>query len=622
MLRSIRAQTVFVVTLCLAMSVAGVSIIQVRQMSAALAEATNSVGDLAARLTEAQDASNQTLQEMHSRTMRAAAERDQALQETMAQDILTSIENQFNARLEVADALAPSALEKPVWTFDLAVVGNVLDSLVRLPSVTLVEVVQPDGAMIASAGEKSSDQLRTRDIDLAHDGEPLGVLRIHYSTEALDAQRQVIAANRAAAKALAAETEAAEAARVKQMVAEQYDTAAAMREEAIVRLRDAAADAESNATLAAVISAVTAVTGGGLIAFLVMNMGLFRPLNAIENRMGLLAKGDVEAEVPFRRRGDEVGSMARALEVFRANASEKTALEHRQAEDKRLAELEKRETMMRLADGFEATVGEIVRLVSSAATEMQTTARSMLSVAENAGNQSTAVADAAQQAAANVQTVAAAAGQLGASVAEISSQMGAQTATANDAGASASAGDAQIKGLAEKVDAIGSIVQLITAIAQQTNLLALNATIEAARAGDAGKGFAVVASEVKNLASQTARATEQIAQQIQGVQDQTGGAVNAIAEVNAKIERIKEISSSIAAAIEEQSVATKAISDSTQDAASGTRLVSSSIGDVKDASLQVSESARSVQTAADDLSQQSQRLAAEVSAFMTRIRAA
>ncbi|WP_179954199.1 methyl-accepting chemotaxis protein [Denitrobaculum tricleocarpae] len=338
--------------------------------------------------------------------------------------------------------------------------------------------------------------------------------------------------------------------------------------------------------------------------------------------MRSLAKGETELEVPFQDLRNEIGEMARAVEVFRVNAVEKIALEQQQREASARAEAEKKAAMLTLADEFQAEVGEIVQSVSSAATEMQSTSQSMSDIASEASNQANIVSSAATDASSNVATVAAASEELGNSIGEISRQMTVQTGAAEEAVNAAALSDTEIKGLADRVESIGDVVSLITNIAEQTNLLALNATIEAARAGDAGKGFAVVASEVKSLANQTGKATEEIASQIQSVQDQTGRAVSAIADINVRIDRIREISTSVAAAIEEQNAAANEIGRNTQQASAGTQEVTSSIAGVRSASDQTGESAGNVLSASAELARQSERLSEQVTSFLDRVRAA
>ena len=368
------------------------------------------------------------------------------------------------------------------------------------------------------------------------------------------------------------------------------------------------------------VLSIAAILGIGIAILSVRSVT--RPMGAISASIVKLADGDKTVTIPAQDRHDEIGDMAKSVQVFKENAIRLDQMHAEQEEAEKRAEAGKRAAMNQLADDFEASVGEVVRSVSTAASQMRSTAQCMSTIAEETSSQATTVASSAEQASANVQTVAAAAEELGTSITEISRQMGAQSDAAGDAVAAAGTSNSEIKGLADKVDAIGTVVGLITSIAEQTNLLALNATIEAARAGDAGKGFAVVASEVKNLATQTAKATEEIAAQIKDVQDRTGSTVSAISGINAKIERISEISSTVAAAIEEQNAAAAEISRNTQEAFVGTQQVSSSIGGVTEASGQTGMSANEVLMAAEQLSQQSQHLSEQVHDFMDRVRAA
>ena len=278
-------------------------------------------------------------------------------------------------------------------------------------------------------------------------------------------------------------------------------------------------------------------------------------------------------------------------------------------------------TLNQHANIFENEVHSMVEIVASAATELQSTSQSMAQTAEATSKQATMVAQAAEEAASNVQTVASAAEQLHASISEISRQVSESTRISSEAVEKARRTNELVNGLAAAADKIGQVVKLINDIASQTNLLALNATIEAARAGDAGKGFAVVANEVKNLASQTARATEEISSQISGVQSATRDAVEAIEGIGGTIGLINEIASAIAAAVEEQGAATREIARNVQEASTGTTDVTSNIHSVTEASNETGHAAHEVLTASRELSTQSERLKLKVDDFLTDIRA-
>jgi len=283
---------------------------------------------------------------------------------------------------------------------------------------------------------------------------------------------------------------------------------------------------------------------------------------------------------------------------------------------------ERRETLAKLADSFSATVGNIVDTVSSASTELEAAAGTLTKTAEQTQQLSATVAAASEEASANVQSVASATEEMTSSVNEISRQVQESAKIANEAVQQAQETDARINALSQAAGRIGDVVKLITAIAEQTNLLALNATIEAARAGEAGRGFAVVASEVKNLASQTAKATEEIGAQIAGMQSATQNSVAAIKEIGATIGRISSIASTIAAAVEEQGAATQEIARNVGEAAKGTAQVASNITDVNQGAGETGSASSQVLSSAQSLSGESNRLKLEVDKFLSTVRAA
>ena len=347
-----------------------------------------------------------------------------------------------------------------------------------------------------------------------------------------------------------------------------------------------------------------------------------KPITRMTGVMTRIAQQDLSAEIDGSGRRDEIGEMARTVEVFKRNAIEIQQMESEKVEQARRTEAEKKAAMSKLADDFEARVSGIVDSVSSQSTEMRSTAESMSATAEETSRQATAVAAAAEQASANVQTVASATEEMSASIGEINRQVGESVDIASRANHEAERTNETVQGLAAAADKIGEIVNLIREVAEQTNLLALNATIEAARAGEAGKGFAVVASEVKSLANQTAKATEEIASQINNMQSVSGEAVTAIASISRTIGEIGGIAQTISAAVAEQGTATQEIAANTQQASAGTQEVSSNVAGVTQAATETGAAAQQVLSAAGELSKQSETLRAEVSGFLTKIRAA
>ncbi|HLI99813.1 MAG TPA: methyl-accepting chemotaxis protein, partial [Bradyrhizobium sp.] len=361
---------------------------------------------------------------------------------------------------------------------------------------------------------------------------------------------------------------------------------------------------------------------GFLIAFLIAR-GIVRPLSALTAAMKELAAGNFGIVLPGLDRKDEVGDMAHAVEGFKVRAEEK-AREEAEAKTKQDAAIahQRKAEMQKLADGFEAAVGQIVETVSKASNELEDSAKSLTTNAERAEQKTVMVASASEQATANVQSVASATEELFSSVNEIGRQVQDSARMASEAVGQARSTTDRVSDLSKAASRIGDVVELISTIAGQTNLLALNATIEAARAGEAGRGFAVVASEVKALAEQTAKATGEIGQQISGIQTATQDSVNAIKEISGTIEKLAEISATIAAAVEEQGAATQEISRNVQQAAKGTQDVSSNIVDVQRGASETGSASSQVLSAAQSLSSDSSRLREEVGRFLHTVRAA
>jgi len=346
------------------------------------------------------------------------------------------------------------------------------------------------------------------------------------------------------------------------------------------------------------------------------------PINRMTKLMERLAKGDHRAEVAGLERRDEIGTMARAVEVFKHGLIEADRLRAEQKAAEARAGEERRAGMHKLADGFERSVRGMVQAVSAAGVEMRASAESMSAIAEETSRRSTAMSSTFAQASANIHTVASAAEELAGSIDEISRQVTQSTSIAGRAVADASAINGRVQSLSDAAARIGDVISLINTIASQTNLLALNAAIEAARAGEAGKGFAVVASEVKTLATQTAKATDDISAQIATIQGATRDAVSAIRSIAGTIGEINEIATSIATAVSQQGAATQEISRNVQKAAVGTSDIASEIAGVLQAADQTGKSATSVLAAAADLSRQSEELSGEVDGFLSSVRSA
>ena len=393
---------------------------------------------------------------------------------------------------------------------------------------------------------------------------------------------------------------------------------------------------------ALVVAAVVLALVGALSIFVARRMS--QAIASITAMMTRLAAGEIDFDLRRSARRDEIGDMAQALEVFKANAQdsrrlaeerqqndarsaeerraadEREAAQHQAAEDKALAG--RKAAMRNLANDFEKTVGGIIDSVSTASSELETAANTLAKTAETTQQLSTVVASASEEASANVQSVASATEQMSSSVDEISRQVQESSNIANEAVTQAQKTDVGITALSQAATRIGDVVKLITAIAEQTNLLALNATIEAARAGEAGKGFAVVANEVKALATQTAKATGDISAQIAGMQASTNESVAAIKEIGGTIARVAQISTTIAVAVEQQGAATQDISRNVQEASKGTAQVAHNITGVNRGARETGSASCQVLSSAQSLASESSRLKLEVRKFLETVRAA
>jgi methyl-accepting chemotaxis protein len=346
-----------------------------------------------------------------------------------------------------------------------------------------------------------------------------------------------------------------------------------------------------------------------------------RPMLHLAAAMMRIADDDLDVIVPYAAQGDEVGVMAKAVEVFKANATERIRLEGERDEATVRASTERKNELHRLADDFQAAVGNIVDTVSSTANELEAAASKLTDTAETTEQLSATVAHASEDASFNVQSVASATDQLSGSVSDIARRVQESSDIAREAVSQAERTNARIAELSQAASRIGDVVRLITAIAGQTNLLALNATIEAARAGEAGRGFAVVAQEVKALAAQTGKATDEIGTQISGMQTATEDSVAAIKEIGTTIGRISDIASAIASAVETQGSATREIAQNVRQAADGTSRVAVNIANVNRGASETGSASNLVLASARSLSAEGNKLKIEIDRFLTTVRA-
>jgi methyl-accepting chemotaxis protein len=509
----------------------------------------------------------------------------------------------------------------------------ILEAAIRVNNATIQEknaILEQDAARTAEferAYGRAIDQARESiDALIARSSTPerrAGNVRIREAIDAYD-----VVTRRSIAHALKNENEQAfrisggEGREARMRLVEMIEQRAQIVQADMERISKETDALEASLVTQLYVSATVGVLAALGLLLWIGNGMIAGPLSRMSGAMDRLAGGDLDIEVHGAERKDEVGVLARALEVFKKNGLEVRRLAAAAEEEKRRGEEERRKAMLGLADSFESSVGGVIGIVASASTELEQTARQMSVSAREAGTKAGEAAQGTETASQGVNTVAAAAEELSASISEISRQVSQSATVARQAVEEAKRTDSTVEALAASAARIGEVVRLISDIAGQTNLLALNATIEAARAGEAGKGFAVVAGEVKALASQTAKATEEIGRQIAEMRGATDGAVTAVRGIATTIARIDEIASAIAAAVEEQGAATREISGSVQRAAQGTARVTESVAGVDRAANDTGAAATQVLAAAGELSRQAEGLRTEVGRFLNNVRTA
>jgi methyl-accepting chemotaxis protein len=480
--------------------------------------------------------------------------------------------------------------------------------------------------------EERRKRLRDQLAEAGKQADPEQAAKLAEVTKALEAYLPELDQTVATAKALGDKVDANEAR--KQIIdaaiqsraeadalGDAVESYAALSQEEMTREVDDAHKTGDRLKFVMIGTALIGVLGGLALGYLMASYAIARPVAASVARLRLLSEGDTETPIAGVERKDEIGQIAATMQVFRENLIRNREMQAREMEEQK-ERARRAQAIETLTENFDRATSVVLKTVSAAATELQATAASMTATAEETARQATVVSSAAEETTANVQTVATATEELSASIHEISNQVTESTRIVGQAVVEAEETNGKVQSLSEAAQKIGDVVRIINEIAGQTNLLALNATIEAARAGEAGKGFAVVASEVKTLATQTAKATDEITGQVRAIQDATTGSAEAIRGIGSTIHRVNEISTAIASAVEEQGAATQEISRSVQQAAQGTQEVSANIVSVSTAAQETGSAAAQVLEASSELAKQAAVMREEVERYIAGVRAA
>lgn len=550
----------------------------------------------------------------------AADELAKARQETA--DLLSAAKQQvFEDVLKIVGVLLPPVVSKFMWDMDESGAATAIREVVGNAGIVGVRVVDTGGQAFAEAG-RADPALKTHSLDLTFDGQPLGKMVLSYDDGEIQAARRrlMAAAEQGRAQALA------EAEQTRRRMAEQVqqvrDQAEADHQAIEAALHDDLASTRQDTIVNSILAFLAVLVIVGVVQRVLMRRLVFGPLERIDDVLRRLAHGERQIAVPFQDRRDEIGERARSVQAFGEILLENDRLRAAHEEERKKAEEARRRALLEMADELSGEVATTTTDLGGHVERMRQSAGVLSDIAERTSRMADTVASASHEASANVQTVAAATEEFTASIQEIGRQASGAANISQEAAASTERTNQVVVELVEQINTIGDVVKLINDIAAKTNLLALNATIESARAGEAGKGFAVVANEVKQLASQTAKATDQITDRINAMQAASKDARDAIERIRTVIGQVQDVSAAVAAAVEQQGAAIQEIVRNVQAASHGTDTVSRNIAEVSASTMETDTTAGMVREVADHLGSATVSLKTGLENFIGRVRAA